>query len=228
MFEMGAETMRLPLAEKMQYEQGDEGISFGYVAPHRYHFVNTHTHFKFLSARRYKAAGANATDETGALDTVEFINVAKDDALAWPRRVHRAYPPTVEARMERTIAPFVRKSLAVNTTLLEILNDRLGLPPGALARRHATDEPSGSEARTIKNPPRPGGMSEAQAAIGAHTDFGSLVSGWSIARSHARTSLIPCDSRSYTIASEACRSWSRARPNGNTSRRVCWRGALLR
>lgn len=32
MFEMGAETMRLPLEEKMQYEQGDEGSSFGYVA----------------------------------------------------------------------------------------------------------------------------------------------------------------------------------------------------
>ena len=29
MFEMGAETMKLPLEEKMKYEQGDEGISFG-------------------------------------------------------------------------------------------------------------------------------------------------------------------------------------------------------
>ena len=31
MFEMGAETMRLPLEEKMKYEQGDAGASFGYV-----------------------------------------------------------------------------------------------------------------------------------------------------------------------------------------------------
>ncbi len=31
MFEMGAETMRLPLEEKMKYEQGDEGLSFGSV-----------------------------------------------------------------------------------------------------------------------------------------------------------------------------------------------------
>ncbi|KAH9918577.1 Clavaminate synthase-like protein [Epithele typhae] len=151
MFEMGAETMRLPLEEKMQYEQGDEGMSFG-----------------------YKAAGANATNETGALDTVEFINVAKDDALAWPARVHREYPSTVNARMESTIRPFVRKSLAVNMTLLNILNDRLGLPEGTLATRHKLEEPSGSEARTIKNPPRPNGMTEEQAAIGAHTDFGSL------------------------------------------------------
>lgn len=29
MFEMGAETMMLPLEEKLKYEQGDEGISFG-------------------------------------------------------------------------------------------------------------------------------------------------------------------------------------------------------
>ena len=31
MFEMGAETMKLPLTEKMQFEQGDEGMSFGSV-----------------------------------------------------------------------------------------------------------------------------------------------------------------------------------------------------
>ena len=31
MFEMGAETMHLPLEEKMKYEQGDEGMSFGYA-----------------------------------------------------------------------------------------------------------------------------------------------------------------------------------------------------
>ncbi|TBU22663.1 Clavaminate synthase-like protein [Dichomitus squalens] len=151
MFEMGAETMRLSLEEKMKYEQGDEGSSFG-----------------------YKAAGANATDENGALDTVEFINVAKDDALAWPGKVHREYPSTVNARMESTIKPFVQKSLEVNYTLLDVLNDRLGLPKGTLAKQHPLEEPSGSEARCIKNPPKPGGITEEQAAIGAHTDFGSL------------------------------------------------------
>lgn len=30
MFEMGAETMALPLEEKMKFEQGDDGRSFGY------------------------------------------------------------------------------------------------------------------------------------------------------------------------------------------------------
>ncbi|KZT66970.1 Clavaminate synthase-like protein [Daedalea quercina L-15889] len=150
MFDMGAETMALPLEEKMKFEQGDDGMSFG-----------------------YKAAGANATDEKGNLDTVEFINVAKDDALAYPSVVHRSYPPTVNARMENTIRPFIQKSLEVNNTLLEIFNDRLGLPKGTLTNKHLLEEPSGSESRCIKNPPKPA-VTEPKAAIGAHTDFGSL------------------------------------------------------
>lgn len=31
MFDMGAETMALPLEEKMKFEQGDDGVSFGSV-----------------------------------------------------------------------------------------------------------------------------------------------------------------------------------------------------
>jgi isopenicillin N synthase-like dioxygenase len=151
MFDMGVETMQLPVEEKMKFEQGNDGMSFG-----------------------YKAAGANATDEYGTMDTVEFINVAKDDALAWPKTARRTYPAPTMARMESTIVPFVCKSLAVNATLMNVFNDRLGLPEGELAKRHSMEEFSGSEARCIKNPPRPQGMSEEQRAIGAHTDFGSL------------------------------------------------------
>lgn len=29
MFDMGAETMALPMEEKMRFEQGDDGMSFG-------------------------------------------------------------------------------------------------------------------------------------------------------------------------------------------------------
>jgi isopenicillin N synthase-like dioxygenase len=108
------------------------------------------------------------------MDTSEFINIAKDDALAWPKIARRTYPTPTNARMESTIAPFVRKSLAVNATLMDVFNNRLGLPEGELAKRHTMEEFSGSEARCIKNPPK---MSEEQTAIGAHTDFGSLVCG---------------------------------------------------
>ncbi|KAJ6609556.1 hypothetical protein B0H10DRAFT_2063844 [Mycena sp. CBHHK59/15] len=130
MFDMAAETMALPMEEKMKYEQGDDGMSFG-----------------------YKAAGANAVDATGTKDTVQFINIAKDDALAWPAQARRAYPSTVNARMDSTIKPFIEKSLAVNNTLLGAFNDRLGLPKGTLLKQHPREEFSGSESRCTFSPP---------------------------------------------------------------------------
>jgi hypothetical protein len=129
-----------------------------------------------LTFRRYKAAGANAVDATGELDTVEFLNVAKDDALAWPKQARRAYPRTVNARMASTIVPFVRKSLEVNNTILEIFNDKLGLPVGSLLERYLMEEFSGSETRITKNGPT---TNTTKVAIGSHTDFGSLVIGHS-------------------------------------------------
>ena len=87
--------------------------------------------------------------------------------------------------METTIKPFVQKSLDVNYTLLEVLGEKLGLPKDALKQVHLLEEPSGSETRVIKNPPRPEGMPEDRAALGAHTDFGSLVGIEPYMRSHA-------------------------------------------
>jgi hypothetical protein len=124
---------------------------------------------------RYKAAGTNAVNETGAKDTVEFINVSQDDALAWPNFVHRTYPSTVNDSMDSAIKPFMQKSMEVNRLFLDIFEKKLGLPEGELMKRHRVDQVSGSEARCIKNTPKPEGMSEAKTAIGAHTDFGSLV-----------------------------------------------------
>ncbi len=165
MFEMGEETMRLPLEEKMKYEQGDDGRSFGSVIFFR--CISYHSHLSI----RYKAAGSSAVDASGQQDTMEFINVSKDDALAYPDVVNRTYPSTVNERMESTITPFVTKSVQVNDTILEIFNDKLGLLKGTLKKRHPKDEYSGSEARTTKNPP---GYAPDRMAIGAHTDFGSL------------------------------------------------------
>lgn len=125
---------------------------------------------------RYKAAGVNASDEYGTPDTVEFINVSKDDALAFPKVVHRSYPSTVNARMESTIKPFVQKSLEVNYTILNVFEKKLGLPSGALLDRHLVDQLSCSEARCIRNPPKKSadGSEKDKVGIGAHTDFGSL------------------------------------------------------
>ncbi|KAH9041817.1 Clavaminate synthase-like protein [Lactarius hengduanensis] len=128
MFEMGAHTMALPLEEKMRFKRGDGGDSFG-----------------------YKFAGSNATDPSGALDSVEYIIVSQDDALAFP---------TV--------------SMEVNQTIMSVLNDRLGLPPGCLSELHAPLEYSESEASCIKKTPASTPEPPNKAAIGAHTDYGSL------------------------------------------------------
>ncbi|EPT01048.1 hypothetical protein FOMPIDRAFT_44858 [Fomitopsis schrenkii] len=151
MFDMGLETMALPMDEKMAHEQGDDGASFG-----------------------YKAAGTNAVDEKGNLDSTEFINVSKDDALAFPNVVHRAYPSTVVARMNSTIRPFIEKSVEVNNTLINTLNAELGLPEGTLAQLHNPEEQSRCVARVIRAPPKPGPIDEQKAMLSAHTDFGSL------------------------------------------------------
>lgn len=101
--------------------------------------------------------------------------MSKDDALAFPEVVHRTYPSTVVARMKSTIQPFVQKSNDINTKLISVFNAKLGLPEGALAQLHLLLDPSCSEARCIKNPPAKE-MSPERQALGAHTDFGSLVS----------------------------------------------------
>lgn len=122
---------------------------------------------------RYKAAGANAVNASGELDTVEFMNIAHDDVVAWPRRARRDYPEVVNNHMESTVIPFVKHSFEVNNLILDIFNDKLGLPSGKLRECHKSSEFSGSEARIIKNRITSNTSKE---AIGAHTDFGSLVS----------------------------------------------------
>jgi len=152
MFAMGEETMKLPMEEKMKFEQGDDGRSFG-----------------------YKAAGANATDQHGSTDTAEFINVSRDDALAFPAPVHRTYPSTVERQMEETITPFVKSSMEITRVLIDCLARKMGLSKGALDDIHSATEHSGSETRVIKNPPvGVKGVTKDKVALGAHTDYGSL------------------------------------------------------
>lgn len=109
------------------------------------------------------------------MDTVEFINVSKDDALAYPRVVHITYPSTVNARMENTIAPFVRKALDVTFVILKIFNDKLGLPEGTLESLHAMEDLSGCEARCIRSLPPQEKAATEKLALASHTDFGTLV-----------------------------------------------------
>ncbi|TFY81434.1 hypothetical protein EWM64_g2572 [Hericium alpestre] len=150
MFDVGERTMELPLDEKMQFVPNGEGGS-------------------------YEHAGANYVDPSGAPEVTEFLNISKNDALAYPAVFHRTYPRTVMERMETVVRPFVLKGLEVNETILRILNDKLGLPEGALAQRHQREKSSNCEARTLRAPPTVGWNAD-KATLGAHTDFGSLAS----------------------------------------------------
>lgn len=136
-------------------------------------------HARFMPSQlnyrdRYKAAGVQFIDERGSRDVTEFLNIARDDALAWPTPVHRTYPTTVNARMDSTIKPFVQKSLAINNLLIGVLNDKLGLPQDTLAACHKVGEHSGCTARVIRAAPQQN--FDDKVFLTAHTDFGSLVS----------------------------------------------------
>ena len=127
--------------------------------------------------RSYKFLGSSAADERGTADNVEYMNIAKDDALAFPSVVKSTYPSTVKAEMERTITPFVRKSLEVNNTFISVFERKLGMPKGGLLKYHPMHELSGSEARVIKSPPRSADILSREPekiSLRAHTDFGTL------------------------------------------------------
>ncbi|KAH9918549.1 uncharacterized protein BXZ73DRAFT_105184 [Epithele typhae] len=123
MFAMGEEAIALTLEEKLLFEAG------------------------------YKAAGVQFTDDKGRRDVTEFVNISKDDALAWPAVAPRTYPSVVNARMESTITPFVKKLLAINNSLIGVLNDKLGLPASALASLHKAEDFGGCMARFLRAPP---------------------------------------------------------------------------
>lgn len=72
------------------------------------------------------------------------------------------------------VRTFIEASDNVNRTLLDLMSDRLELPRDVLRSKHTLTQPSPSESRLIRNPPKK--MTSEQVAIGAHTDFGSLVS----------------------------------------------------
>lgn len=104
------------------------------------------------------------------------MNISKDDVLAYPDQVHRTYPSTVRNAIRSVVRPFIEQSMTVTNTVFRVFDQRLGLPEGTLEGLHARDMHSGSETRLIKAPPMPGQDTAERATIGAHTDFGSLVS----------------------------------------------------
>jgi isopenicillin N synthase-like dioxygenase len=110
------------------------------------------------------------------LDTAEFLNISKDDALAFPMVMYRTYPTQTMAEMGTVVRPFVRKSVEVNNTIIRIFNAKLGLPEGTLEQLHLDEEHSTSGVRVCRVPPMAGKAFADRPMLGSHTDFGSLVS----------------------------------------------------
>lgn len=116
-------------------------------------------------------------DKGGTPDAIEFITIAKDDILAYPKVVHRAYPTPVETHIDSALRPFLGKALEVNMTILSVFEKKLGLANGELLKLHTMEAISGSEARVLKAPaklasPDP---NKPKVALFAHTDLGSLA-----------------------------------------------------
>ncbi|KAF9002938.1 hypothetical protein BDQ17DRAFT_1305887 [Cyathus striatus] len=148
MFELGKEIMDLEHEEKMKFDMGNDGATFG-----------------------YKALGTNVVDPSGTRDKSEFINISKDDAIVWPKQIHRSYPEPVDKKMDIVVRPFIQKSHHVATTILDVFNGKLGMKSGTLLSLHQLENISGDEARIIKVPAN---IPSNAKALGEHTDFGSL------------------------------------------------------
>lgn len=160
---------------------------------------------------RYKAAGSVRVDLDDTPDITEFINVAKDDALAYPEVVHRTYPSTVNVRMANTVKPFIEKSWEVQEVILDLLNTKLGLPQGALNKRHAIEMESIAETRCTKTAVAD---SQNKIALPAHTDFGSIVRALS---NLLNTAELTINRLSCTIGLAVFKFNCQERKNGNTS-----------
>lgn len=125
MFEMGKATFSLPDDELMPFEQGQLAsysisyytlIDAGRACRRLGYERRLQEGWRQQRRRKGKSSVPNSfplqmltTRSTqGNLDTVQFINVSKDDALAYPEVHHRTYPRTVNERI-KTVTSFVRQ-----------------------------------------------------------------------------------------------------------------------
>lgn len=105
----------------------------------------------------------------GSTDVAEFMNISKDDAMAYPNVIHKVYPSPVNSRMKGVVRPFIQACLETSAVLMDIFNERLHLPTGTLSELHRPEMECISESRCIRVPPAP---KDTKVALGAHTDYG--------------------------------------------------------
>ncbi|KAI9726899.1 MAG: hypothetical protein M1828_000247 [Chrysothrix sp. TS-e1954] len=143
----------LPDAEKQTYDFKHRGSYFG-----------------------YKGLGFAVTDAKGTRDRNEFYNIAKDHILRLPEPTEPPLPmPEEMTRHQALLERFIRDSHGIVALVLEKLGERLGLPRGTLEDLHRLDRRSGDQVRFVRSPPQLMEEEERRAALGAHTDFGSVT-----------------------------------------------------
>ncbi|KAI7346781.1 Clavaminate synthase-like protein [Hortaea werneckii] len=149
LFTLGEKLFMLPTEEKQQYDFKDRGSYFG-----------------------YKGLGAGVIDSKGTRDRNEFYNVSKDDLLG----IGEPLPaPAVLKQVEsrKLLGSYMRRSHAIISLILSLLNGKLGLPAGTLESLHRLDAVSGDQVRWVRSPPQV--MDNKQMSLGEHTDFGSIT-----------------------------------------------------
>lgn len=143
LFSLGEQLFALPVEEKQKYDFADQGSYYG-----------------------YKGLGAGIVDAQGTRDRNEFYNVSKDDMLGISSRLPA--PDVLQKSSARDLlAGYIKKSHAIVTLLLEILNTNLGLPEGKLQSLHKLNAVSGDQVRWVNSPPQP--EDDRKKALGEHT-----------------------------------------------------------
>ncbi|KAK3076174.1 hypothetical protein LTS18_013714, partial [Coniosporium uncinatum] len=125
LFSLQKQLFDLPLPEKQRYDWSSKGSYFG-----------------------YKGYGAGVIDKKGTADRNEFYNVSKDDVLDVVAPEDRLPAPEMlglESTNRKTLASFIEGSHAVVRLILDLLDERLGLPRGKLGGLHRLEGVSGDQ-----------------------------------------------------------------------------------
>lgn len=96
--------------------------------------------------------------------------ISKDDILGLSRPLPA---PEILKKHRPLFSSYIQSSHAVVSLLLSHLNTSLDLPKGELVSLHRLWDNSGDQIRFVRSPPQP--EQDRRAALGAHTDFGSVT-----------------------------------------------------
>ncbi|CAJ2512501.1 Uu.00g055160.m01.CDS01 [Anthostomella pinea] len=146
---VGEDTLKLPMAEKLQYQLQGRSLD------------------------GYKLAGASAADKKGTRDTAEFFNVGKNDMIVPDDQMKKPWPAPIKAA-KPLFSTYVKTAHGIGMHILSVIASKMGVDPSEFASRHRIEEMSGDHVRITRGPPRATEeMPEIQTP--SHTDFGTIT-----------------------------------------------------